>query len=338
MKNITIKDIARIAGVSQKTVSRVINNEKHVKKDTIKKVSAIVNQYGYEPNFFARSLKTRKSKTIGLIIGDIENPYYARLSKGVMDVAEYADYNVMVCNSKYTVELGERYLNMLIKKGVDGVLIATIDFTGESIKKLRNRNIPFVLITCKLDTPPDVNYVISDDYYGGRIAAEYLINLGHRKIYFLRAADVVGANERVRAFRDVLMKNKCFSDDCISKALVNSDGSYEETRRFLKTHYDYTAIMGGNDFVAMGAMEAILESGLKIPEDISLMGYDNLKITSILKIPLTTVEQPNYEFGDIAARRLIQMIEDHESMKKPQKIVKKPKLIIRESCRMIVDR
>lgn len=338
MKNITIKDIARISGVSQKTVSRVINNEKHVKKETIEKVSIIIKQYGYEPNYFARSLKTRRSKTIGLIIGDIENPYYARLSKGVMDVSEDADYNVIVCNSKYTVELGERYLNMLIKKGVDGVLIATIDFTEESIQKLRYRNIPFVLITCKLDNPPDINYVISDDYYGGRLAAEYLISLGHRKIYFLRAADVVGANERVRAFRDVMIENGCFSEDSISRVLINSDGSYEETRRFLKTHNDYTAIMGGNDFIAIGAMEAIFESGLRIPEDISLMGYDNLKITSILKVPLTTVEQPNYQFGKIAAERLIQMINNPESVKIPRKIIKKPKLIIRESCRRIDHR
>lgn len=335
MKNITIKDVSRIAGVSPKTVSRIINNEKHVKKETSEKVLAIIKKYGYEPNYFARGLKTKVSKTIGLLIGDIENPYYSRLSKGVMDVAEYEDYNVIVCNSKYNVELGERYLNMLIKKGVDGVLIATIDFTEESIFKLNKRHIPFVLITCRLDTTPDVNYVIADDYYGGRIAAEYLIGLGHRKIYFLRAADVVGANERVRAFRDVLMENNIFTEDYISKVLVNSDGSYEETKRFLKNLEGFTAIIAGNDFIAMGAMEAIFESGLQIPEDISLIGYDNLKITSILKIPLTTVEQPKYQFGKMATERLIRMIKSPENLKEPQRIIKKPELIIRESCRKI---
>lgn len=338
IKDLTIKDIAKIAGVSTMTVSRVINNEKYVKTETKDRVLKLILEYGYEPNFFAKSLKSRKSKTIGLIIGDIENPYYSRLAKGVIDVAESSDYNVIVCNSKYKAELSERYINMLIKKGVDGVLIATVDVFSELINKLNKRDIPFVLITRKLDLP-GINYITADDYLGGRIAAEYLISLGHKKIFFLKAANVWGSNERIRAFTDVLKENSIYYDESyFSDYLENLDQSYNTTKKFLTEdkNKNFTAIIGGNDFLAIGAMEAIIESGLNIPEDISLIGYDNLNITSILKVSLTTVQQPKLRFGELATKRIIQMIENHEETKKnPQKLVIKPELVIRKSCMKI---
>ena len=163
MKNITIKDISRITGVSTMTVSRVINNGKYVRKETKERVTEAINKYGYEPNFFAQSLKTNKSKTIGLIIGEIENPWYSRFAKGVIDTSEGLDYNVMVCNSKYSPELGEKYLNMLIKRGVDGLIIATIDLSDELIHRVSKKHIPFVLVTRKLDKPKNINYIIADD-------------------------------------------------------------------------------------------------------------------------------------------------------------------------------
>ncbi len=336
MKSVTIKDISRIAGVSTMTVSRVVNKEKHVKRETRERVIRAIKKYGYEPNYFARSLKTRRSKTIGLIIGDIENPYYSRLSKGVIDTAEDADYNVMVCNSKYSPKLGEKYLNMLLKRGVDGLVIATIDFNAALLEKISRKNVPFVLVTRRLDTLEDINYVIADDYYGGRLAAEYLVRLGHRKILFLRAADVSGANDRVRAFQDVLQENGIDLGEClVSRVLNSSDEIFEEIKQLLKKRANYTAVIAGNDFVAIEAMEAMVELGLDIPGDVSLIGYDNLKITSILKVPLTTVDQPKLLFGQLSAIRLIKLIEDPESRKNPQKIIKRPKLVIRNSCRKI---
>jgi len=338
IKDLTIKDIAKIAGVSTMTVSRVMNNEKYVKKETKDKVFKVISEYGYEPNFFAKSLKSRKSKTIGLIIGDIENPYYSRLAKGVIDIAESSDYNVIVCNSKYKAELSERYVNMLIKKGVDGVLIATVDVYNELINKLNKRDIPFVLITRKLDLP-GINYITADDYLGGRIAAEYLVSLGHKKIFFLKAANVWGANERIRAFIDVLKENNIYYDDSyFSDYLENLEQSYNATKKFLsdEKNKNFTAIIGGNDFLAIGAMEAIIESGLNIPDDISLIGYDNLNITAILKVPLTTIKQPKLRFGELATERIIEMIEDHDKTKlNPQKLVIKPELVVRKSCRKI---
>ncbi|MHB1275855.1 MAG: substrate-binding domain-containing protein, partial [Candidatus Humimicrobiaceae bacterium] len=269
---------------------------------------------------------------------DIENPYYSRLAKGVIDIAESSDYNVIVCNSKYNAQLSEKYVNMLIKKGVDGVLIATVDVYNELINKLNKRDIPFVLITRKLDLPA-INYITADDYLGGRIAAQYLVSLGHKKIFFLKAANVWGANERIRAFADVLKENNIYYDDnYFSDYLENLEQSYNATKKFLtrENGKNFTAIIGGNDFLAIGAMEAIIESGLNIPEDISLIGYDNLNITAILKVPLTTVKQPKLRFGELATERIIQMIEDRDMSKlNPLKLVIKPELVVRKSCRKI---
>jgi len=193
-----------------------------------------------------------------------------------------------------------------------------------------------VLVTRRLDTLEDINYVIADDYYGGRLAAEYLVRLGHRKILFLRAADVSGANDRVRAFQDVLQENGIDLGEClVSRVLNSSDEIFEEIKQLLKKRANYTAVIAGNDFVAIEAMEAMVELGLDIPGDVSLIGYDNLKITSILKVPLTTVDQPKLLFGQLSAIRLIKLIEDPESRKNPQKIIKRPKLVIRNSCRKI---
>jgi LacI family transcriptional regulator len=336
MKTITIKDISQITGFSPMTVSRVVNNEKHVRTETREKVTQAIQRYGYEPNYFARSLKTKQSKTVGLIIGDIENPYYSRLSKGVIDTAEKFDYNVMVCNSKYSPERGEKYLNMLIKRGVDGLIIATIDFSKDLIHNVKRKHIPLVLVTRRMDEPEDINYIVADDYYGGRLAAEYLVNLGHRRIYFLRTAEVLGAIERVRAFKDVLRSHKFFFDESyVSPIVTNADESYGVTTEFLEKRNGFTAIIAANDFIAIGAMEAILDANLSIPDDISLIGYDNLKITSILKVPLTTIDQPKLSFGKLAAERLIEMILDPEKAQVPLKTVMKPSLVQRASCRRV---
>ena len=337
MHRLTIKDISKIANVSIMTVSRVINNEKHVKKETRENVLNIIKQYGYEPNYFAQNIKTRKSNTMGLIIGDIENPFYSRLAKGVINVAETNNYNVIVCNSNYDSKLGEKYLNMLIQKGVDGILIATIDVSNDAIKNLNKRNIPYVLVTRKSEEP-NGNYFIADDYLGGRLASEYLIKLGHKKIFFLRSADVLGANERLRAFKDTMKENNIFfNESYISKILTNAEDAYSATTEFIEESRskEFTALIGGNDFIAMGAMGAIINKGFSIPEDFSLIGYDNLWVTNILKVALTTVRQPKMQFGQMSTERLLEMIKNPELKKYPQKIVLEPDLVIRNSCKKL---
>ena len=334
MEKMTTKEIASIAGLSQKTISRVLNNEKYVKDETRKKVLEIIEKYGYEPNFFARGLKTCESNMIGLILGDIENPFYAALSKGVTDECEKNGYNVIVCNTYYNQDKGERYIKMLINKGIDGLLISTIPVKEEFLQNSKIK-IPYVLISYHSKLK-GINFVTTDDYYGGILATEYLLGLGHKKIYFLKVADVASAGERVRAFKDTLKKHNIYFDDSyISPNLYNAERSYYETEKVIKSNRGFTAFMGANDFLAMGAMQAVLDLKLRVPQDYSIIGYDNIKFISLLKVPLTTIKQPKIILGELASKRLIEMLRNPENNKRAKKLIIKPELIIRESCKKI---
>lgn len=334
-KSITIKEIAKIVGISPMTVSRAINDHKYVKEETKKKIFKAINEHGYVPNIVAQSLRTKKSKTIGLIITDIENPFYSRLAKGAIIICEKHNYNVIVCNSDSNTDLGKKYVRMLLQKNIDGMLIATLDLTKTDIKTLKLKEIPFVLITCKLDLP-NVNYYISDDYYGSCILTEYLIDLGHKKIFFLKGMDTYSTKQRLKAFKDTLTSNKIHYDEKnFSNNITSEADAYTETENFLKNNKGFTAIMAINDYVAISAMEVLRKKNYKIPDDISIVGYDNLKIGSLVSVPLTTVKQPKFVFGEQAAKRLIEMIENPNSRRRAKKEVFKPKLIIRESCRKI---
>ncbi len=334
-KRITTKKLAELAGVSQKTVSRVINNEKYVNEETREKVLAVINKYNFQPNFFARGLRTRESKTIGLILGDIRNPFYSLLAEGVITECEKEGYNVIVVNTSYATDIGNRYIKVLLGKGIDGIIITTINF-NENILDSNLINVPYVLVSLSSDIQ-DINYVTADDYNGGLLAAEYLVKLGHRKIYFLSVANVFSAGERVRAFKDVIRKyNISYNDSSISKPLIHEQGCYTEVKKIIEDGNKYTAFIAGNDSLAIGAIRAINEAGLKIPEDISIIGYDDIPVSSILRTPLTTVEQPKFELGSIGAKRLLAILKDpvaaHEE---PMRKVLPTKIIIRDSCRKI---
>jgi LacI family transcriptional regulator len=333
LKNITIKKIAELAGVSHKTVSRVVNNEKYVKEETKNKILSIIDKYKYEPNYFAIGLKTKKSRTIGLLVGDIENPYYARLAKGVINVCESSNYNVIVCNSQYDSSLSEKYLKMLLSKEVDGLIISNIDLTVDTVKNLVKKNIPLVFTNIKYGIP-GLNYIKADDYYGGKLAADYLIKLGHKKIYFLRPPNVYGSQERINAFIDTMAKNKIhFNDSYFSSLLYDEGDSYTATKEFISNHKDFTAIIAGNDFIAIGAMEAVFDMGLRVPDDFSIIGYDDLKIAKVMRVPLTTIKQPKYLFGKLAAEKVINLLENTDSSR--EKKVIKPELIERMSCKRL---
>jgi LacI family transcriptional regulator len=333
LSELTTKKIAEAAGVSQKTVSRVLNDEKYVSKETKEKVLRVVKELGFEPNFFARGLRTKESKTVGLVLGDIENPFYSSLSKGIIGYCEDKGYNTIVCTTRYAEDVGDKYIKMLRARGVDGLLLSTIPISNNFLNnKLK---IPYVLISYQ-GLSKKFNIVTSDDYLGGVLAIEYLLKLGHRRFHFLKVADVSSAGERLKAFKDTLNKyNISFDANDISKNLYDEAGSYNEVKKILKSKIDFTAIIAANDFIAMGAMNAILEKNLNIPNDISLIGYDDINISKMLKVSLTTIRQPIVEMGRIAAKRLLELINNPDKNKNPKQTIIKPELIIRESCKKI---
>jgi len=335
-KKTTITEIAKIAGVSKTTVSRVLSGGSNVSKKTKDKVLKVIEQNNYKPSIIAQSLRTNKTKTIGLVIADIENPFYARVAKGVIDTAEIKNYNVILCNSNNDINSEEKEIDTLINRGVDGLLLTTVALKTRTIKNLLDKQFPFMLIDCKLDYP-GINYVVNDDYYGAKLATEYLINLGHKNIFFLGNKKLLSLRERLKGFKDALKLNKYSENTSTFDELVdiNNIHTLEKIIKYIINHKNkITAIFAGNDYWAIKTIKIINDYGLNVPEDISVIGYDNIEISAIVKPPLTTIRQPKYLLGKLATEQLFEIIENG-SKKEIKRIVLKPDLIIRNSCKKL---
>ena len=333
-KKVTIKEIAELAGVSRTTVSRVLSGGAFVNKNTRDKILKIIEEKEYKPSIIAQSLRTHRTRTIGLVLADIENPFYSRVAKGVIDAAEAKNYNVILCNSNNDIKLEERDIRTLMERGVDGLLLTTVELKMKTIEDLRDKGFPFLLIDCKLDIP-GVNYVVNDDYYGAELATEYLIKLGHKKIFFLGNRKLLSLRERYRGFKDTLKRHNIEgSNNFVPKKFINMDNTYDIDGiigYLINGQENVTAIFAGNDYLAV---KSITVNGIKVPEDISVIGYDNIKISSMLKVPLTTIRQPKYLLGKLATEQLLEIL-GNKSDRKVRQVILRPELVIRQSCRKI---
>jgi LacI family transcriptional regulator len=334
-KKITIKEIAELAGVSRTTISRVLSGGKFVKKNTRDRVMEIIEEKDYKPSIIAQSLRTNRTRTIGLVLADIENPFYSRVARGVIDAVEQKNYNVILCNSNNDINLEERDIRTLIERGADGLLLTTVELKKKTIENLRDKGFPFLLIDCKLDIP-GVSYVVNDDYYGAELATEYLIKLGHKNIFFLGNRKLLSLKERFRGFRDTLERHKINNtNNFVPAEFIKTGGIYDIKgiiEYLLSRHEKFTAIFSGNDYSAIKSIEAITDKGIKIPEDISVIGYDNIEISSMIKIPLTTIRQPKYLLGKLATEQLLEML-GNRSNRELRRIILRPELVMRQSCK-----
>ena len=334
-KKTTISEIAKLAVVSKTTVSRVLSGGNFVSKNTRDRVLGIIKEKEYKPSIMAQSLRTNKTRTIGLVLADIENPFYSRVAKGVIDAAEIKKYNVILCNSNNDIDSEERDIRTLMGRGVDGLILTTVALKMKTIESLIDREFPFMLIDCKLDSP-GVNYVVNDDYYGAKLATEYLIGLGHKKIFFLGNKKLLSLRERLRGFKDTLEENNIESSNTfMPEKFINVFGIYDIEKiieYLINREEKITAIFAGNDYWAIKTIKVFDDNGLKVPEDISVIGYDNIEISSMVKVPLTTIRQPKYLLGKLATEQLFEILEN-KSNKGLKRIILRPDLIIRQSCK-----
>jgi LacI family transcriptional regulator len=336
-EKITIKEIAKLAGVSRTTVSRVLSGGYFVSKNTKDRILKIIEEKEYKPSIIAQSLRTNKTRTIGLVLADIENPFYSRVASGVFDVARVKNYDVILCNSNNDIKSEERDIRTLIERGIDGLLLTTVELKMKTIENLIDRGFPFILIDCKLDTP-GVNYVVNDDYYGAKLATEYLIELGHKKIFFLGNRKLLSLRERFRGFKDTFEDHKIEGDNTfVPQKFINAYGIYDIDKiikYLINREEKITAIFAGNDYLAIKSIEVINNNNLKVPEDISVIGYDNIEFSSMAKVSLTTIRQPKYLLGKLAAEQLFEILEN-KSDKELRRIILRPELLIRQSCKRI---
>jgi LacI family transcriptional regulator len=334
---ITIEEVAKLAKVSRGTASNVLNNAPFVKKHLRLKVLKAIEKLNYKPNHIARSLVLKKTKTIGLIVTDIMVSFFPNISFGVELFFSEKNYNIILCQSYRNAKKEKEKIYSLMGKKVDGLIIAPWDAEEniEVYKELENMHIPFVLIDCYTKNM-DCNYVICDDYKGSFEAVEYLISQGHKKIAFLQGPDnLTTAVNRKKGYIDSMNKNNL---ELIIPKIPDNRGlekeGYLEMKNILESYKNNlpTAIFAFTDYLATGAMKAIKESGLKIPEDISIIGFADLNFSELLG--LSTVRQPQEELGKVASEVLLNRINLKDSFNLQKKVLP-TQLIIPDTLKKI---
>ena len=332
--NPTIKDVANLAGVHPSTVSRVINDDSRISEKTKNKVLLIIKKLRYTPNAIARGLKTKRTHTLGMLIPDITNPFFAEIARGVEDAASKNNFNVILCNTDDKLKKERTYLEILRGKRVDGLILGTAHIKDKSILELEKNNFPYILISRNIEGL-DKNCVIVDDEVGGIMATEYLIKLGHRRIAHITGPlKTRSALNRLKGYKLVLKKHRIeYKDELVGEGDFRIKGGYQVMKRFLKLTEPPTAIFAANDLLALGAMQVIQKKNFHIPEDFSVVGFNDIKLASFVYPPLTTIRQPMLEMGALAVKMLIKIIEEGEFNQRKE--VLESKLIIRESCKKI---
>ena len=325
--NPTIKDVAELVGVHPSTVSRVINDDSRISEKTREKVFLIIKKLGYTPNAIARGLKTKRTYTLGMIIPDITNPFFAEIARGVEDAANKNDFNIILCNTDDRLKKERTYLEILRGKRVDGLILGTAHIKDKSILELEKNNFPYILVSRNIEGL-DKNCVIVDDEAGGIMAAEYLIKLGHRRIAHITGPlKTRSALNRLKGYKLTLKKHEIeYEDELVGEGDFRIKGGYQVMKRFLKLNEPPTAIFAANDLLALGAMQAIQKKNFHIPEDFSVIGFNDIELASFVYPALTTIRQPMLEMGALAVKMLLRIIEEGEFNQR--KIVLKPKLIL----------
>jgi len=309
MKYITLKMVAERAGVSVNTVSRAINNKPDINEETKKRILKVAQELGYVRNDTAVALRTKKTGTIGVVIADNRNPFYAEVLNGMEVAAREKNYHIILANTQRDYQKEEEAINLLLAKRVDGLLITPVQDRDDDIKNLIDANIPFVVVGRDFENI-EVDAVYNDEVKGGFLATEYLIKKGHKRIALINGFLYKSpARGRLEGYKRALKEYGILFDD----ALVNigdidvKDG-YERTKQLFEKGLDFTAIFAYNDMMAFGAMQAIREKGLKIPEDIGLVGYDDIPFSSLISPALTTIRLKKQNLGVQSVKLLLSRI------------------------------
>jgi LacI family transcriptional regulator len=332
MEEMNIKKIAKLAHVDHSTVSRALRDSPVVKQATKERILQIAKDYHYVPNEIARSLKTKRTKIIGLIVSDIKNPFFTEIISATESYLAKNSYNIILCNTNYSVPKEQQFLNILFSKSVDGIIFSPTSLEHLHTDFFDRYKLPNVLLDIKFKNLR-TNSVYVDQELGAYSAVTYLLKKGHEKIAFLAGPRTMSSSEQaIAGFCKAHRKHAVpLDEDLIFRIPQNYDVAYAETLRLLKRNRKITAIFSLTDFMCIGVYKALQELGLRIPKDIAVIGYDDLLLTRFLQPALTTVRQPNSEIGNKAAEIILANIRAG-SRWKPRTVRLKPELIVRDSA------
>lgn len=330
--------MAKKAGVSLGTVSNAINRPEILAPETLKRVRKAIDELKFIPNASAQTLRAGKTRILGLVVPDISNPFFTDLAKGVNDAALLAGYVVILCNTDEDSEKEDHYIDILAGQNVRGILITPAHETNKRLNEISKRGIGLTLV----DRPSigvDTCSVEVNDAHGGFLALEHLYERGHRKIMCLTGeSDIPQVAERERGMREAISRiSKADRPTIVTQRIpmmTADSASTVMSEHIAEKSLNFTAVICGNDLVAFGAIRAIRAAGYSIPEDVSVIGYDDIDFAANATVPLTSIAQPKYQLGYAAAKLVISECENPEKHAH-QKIQFQPHLIVRNSTRSI---
>ena len=327
----TIKDVARLADVSTATVSHVINDTRYVSDGLRSRVLEAMDALNYRPNVLAQGLRGGETHTIGLVVPDNANPFFAEVSRAVEDVGFGRGYSVILCNTGDDLERERAYIDVLVAKQVDGIIFIAAGDHHEHLDELARRNVPLVLADRDVDLT-DADVVLVNNERGGYEATQHLLSLGHRRIGCIAGpSEATPSADRVEGYLRALRDGGIHVE---ASAIETGDFRYQggeaAARRLLERAERPTAIFACNDLMAIGALRAVRSAGLSVPDDISVVGYDDIPLASAMSPALTTVAQPVDELGGLSTELLLSRIEDG-SMGTAQRITLETTLVVRGS-------
>jgi LacI family transcriptional regulator len=322
--------VAKHAGVSISTVSLAINKKERVSEELRQKVIKAIDELNYRPNGLARSLKSKKSKVIGLIIPDIVNPFFPLMVRGVGDTAKRFGYNIILCNTDGEVKEEATFLRLFEEKCVDGIIFTCSGRIKKSLSLLNELSIPKVILDRRLDDL-SISTVTVDNTKGAYIATSHLIRNGRRKILFISGPDQLQSSlDRLNGYKQALAENQI---PVKPELITYGDFSFESGQKTLKdiiaSQTSFDAVFGANDMMTLGAIMVLSEFGMDIPGQIEVVGYDDILLASLFKPALTTVRQPAYEMGAEAVKMILRAINSKKEFVTSK--VFEPQLVVRES-------
>lgn len=334
----TIKDVAERAGVGLGTVSRVLNGSGYVSEKAQQKVWEAIKQLGYIPNGVARSMVTKRSYTLGVVLPDFTNPFFPRLARGIENEARKQGYTIIMVDTDWQEHNESQAIDTLRQHAIDGALLVASANAKPFVRKLTEARIPVVLLDRGVEGLEDISQITVDHYKGARKAMTWAYEKGHRHIGFLAGpVKASSANLRLRGYLDAIGRADVAVNEIEQHPelpIVRANFSFEKGKQgaeeLVRDHPEVTCIFAANDLSALGALSYLAAYGISVPDDIAIIGFDDILMATLVHPSLTTIHQPTYEMGTLAANLLLQQIANPRH--KPEKHVLEPTLIVRQTC------
>ncbi|TVR25484.1 MAG: LacI family transcriptional regulator [Anaerolineaceae bacterium] len=331
----TIREVAELAGVSISTVSHVINETRYVSPSAKARVMDAIQRLNYHHNRLASSLRNQKTHTIGVLLPNNANPFFAKILTGIETACYTSGYNFIMGNANDDPERELSYLRVLLSKQVDGVLLISTGADDAALHLMTERKVPLVLVDRAGTEQADI--IHTDNRQGGQLATDYLIRLGHRRIACITGPSfLTPSSERIIGYEQTMQEAGLpVRDEWIITGDFHQESGYQAIQQLLKLDELPTAIFACNDLMALGVLCGLHEAGLSVPDDISLIGYDDIQMASYSVPRLTTIRQPSEELGQLAVERLVERLDNPQAPF--QQDVLSVHLITRQSCRLIAE-